>query len=113
VTPISASAAVAAAEDNEPGLASTATGISAFYTLYTNTMYANKGSDGQMHPIFVKVPVWIVTFTGIYLPGTGGFPVPDLKTGVSPSPTAQLADHEMHVVINAVTGAYMIEYAYR
>jgi hypothetical protein len=106
---ISAASAVEAAR-NAAGLATNSSPkVTAFYTLFSDTMYANRGSDGKMHPQFVNVPAWVVTFTGIDHTSYGGFP----RGGTNSATPRAIHNHEMHVVINAVTGSYMEQYSYR
>ena len=89
-------------------LTNSATRATAFFTLFTDTMYATRDSTGQMQPQFVKVPAWVITFTGISRASDGPPPI-----GANTSAASVQYSQELHVAINAVTGKYMEEYSYR
>lgn len=94
---ITASTALDAARADTGPAISSATSATAFFTLFTNTMYTSRDSNGQMQPVFAQVPAWVITFTGIS----------------QASAASVTYSHELHVAINAVMGKYMEAYSYR
>lgn len=80
-------------------LASQATSVKATYVLFSDDQYYSTGAKGQRHYFFQNVPAWVVTFEGVNFPGQGH------------SPTR--LNHEVNVVINDHTGAFIEQFSYR
>lgn len=82
-----------------PLLAGQAKAIVASYVLFTDEQNTTVDAVGQQHAIFQQVPAWVVTFFGVNLLSRGGDP--------------KAINHEVNVVVDARTGAYLELFSYR
>lgn len=70
---------------------------------FSDDQLARKLPSGAMQPYFQDRPVWLVTFSGpgVQMPDSG------------PKGHVHGFNHEDNVVIDAVTGAYLLSFTYR
>lgn len=90
----------------------TATSVQPVLGLLTDPLYRPTTAEGDPTgpPFWINVPTWDVVIEGLcFGQEGGGFTLP----GQSPQPADACPNTEMHVFVDARTGAYMMDYSYR
>jgi len=82
-------------------LAAQATQITAQYVAFTNDQYSSVDAQGHRHFPFQNTPAWVVSVEGLTL------------ANHAPPGKAIAYHHEMNIVVDALSGKYLMAFAYR
>ncbi|MDP9350249.1 MAG: hypothetical protein M3P51_01705, partial [Chloroflexota bacterium] len=78
-----------------------ATSIQARYVSFSDDMQCREYAPNACRLLYQDMPAWVFTLEGVNIASRG------------PSGSPTVSAHEMHVVVNAETGEYVMSYMFR
>lgn len=83
------------------GQVAQATNIKARYVRFSDDMQCREFAPDDCRLLYQDMPAWVFTLDGLNIPSRG------------PAGSPKVYSHEIHVVVNAETGEYVMSYIFR